>query len=150
MVGEGLHLNRHIFSLGASTLIAYIIVAGIASAVGAIILSRLLQGFELSASNEGLTQHVSITCFPLNKTVNLGDTACWHASPSSIANAAPEAAYLCVVRSLTNVSIAIFAAGGDEYPVRAYGTCMVVVYGKPIYAVVRYPSSTRVVEVKLK
>jgi len=149
MVGKGLYVNRYFFSLGVSTLIAYIIVAGIASAVGAIILSRLLQGFELSTGSEDFTQHVSVTCFPLNKTVNLWDTACWHTSLPGIANATPEAAYLCVVRSFENESITIFSAGGGEYTVRAYGTCTVVVYGNPIYAVV-HSSSTRVVEVKLK
>jgi len=150
MVVEGPHVNRYIFSLGVSTLIAYIIVAGVASAVGAIILSKLFHEFELSAGSEGFTQRVSIMCFPLNKTVNLGDTACWYASPPGIANATPEAAYLCIVRSPTNASLTIFAAGGGEYPVRAYGTCTVVVYGKPIYAVVQHASSTRVVEVKLR
>jgi len=149
MVGEGLHVKGYIFSLGVSTLIAYIIVAGIASAVGVIILSRLFQGFELSTGNEDFTQHVSITCFPFNKTVNLGDAACQHTS-LGIANATPGTVYLCVVRSLMNASIRIFVAEGDEYLVRAYGTCTTVVYGKPVYAVVQHTSSTRVVEVKLK
>jgi len=150
MVREDLHVNRYIFSLGVSTLIAYIIVAGIASAVGVIILSRLLQGFELSADNEGFVQRVSITCFQFNKTVNFGNTACQYTSPPSTANAALEAAYLCVVYSPANTSITIFVAGGGEYSVRAYGMCAVAVYGKPVYAVVQYASSIRVVEVKLK
>lgn len=150
MVGEGLHVNRYIFSLGISTLIAYIIVAGIASTVGVIILSKLFQGFELSVSNEDFTQRVSITCFQLNKTVNLGSTACWQTSPSGIANTTLGTAYLCVVYSPANTSIRIFVAGGDEYSVRAYGMCTAVVYGKPVYAVVQYASSTRVVEVKLR
>jgi len=150
MVGECLHASRYIFSLGISTLIAYIIVAGIASAVGVIILSRLFQGFELSASSEDFTHRASITCFQLNKTVNLGSTACWHTSLPGIANATPGMAYLCVVYSHVNTSITIFVAGGDEYTVRAYGTCTTVVYGKPIYAVVRYASSIRAVEVKLR
>jgi len=143
-------VNRYFFSLGASTLIAYVIVAGIASAVGAIILSRLFQELKLSASSEDFVRHVSITCFPLNKTVNLGGTACQSTSPPNTANTTPGTAYLCVVRSPTNTSIRIFVAGGDEYSVRAYGMCTVAVYSKPIYAVVRHASSTRVVEVKLK
>jgi len=152
MVGESLHVNRYIFSfsLGVSTLIAYVIVAGIASAVGAVILSRLFQEFELSAVNEDFARHVSITCFPLNKTVNLGSTACQSTSPPSTANTAPGTAYLCIVYSPANASVRIFVAGGDEYLVRAYGMCTAVVYGKPIYAVVQYALSTRVVEVKLR
>jgi len=141
--------HKHVFSLALSTLVAYIIIAALASTVGVIIAGRMLHVFSIASKDSGPEPRVSVVCFHIGKPVNLSSAACPQISGAPNASIDPSEVYLCVVYASANVSISIVTAGG-EYSARAVGTCAVAVQGRPLFTVVRTASGNRVVEVKLR
>jgi len=141
--------HKHVFSLALSTLVAYIIIAALASAVGAIVAGRMLHFFSIASKGSESEPRVSVVCFRIGKPVSLGSAACPQISGAPNTTIDPSGVYLCVVYASANVSINIVTAGG-EYPARAGGVCAVAVQGKPLFAVLHTASGSRVVEVKLR
>jgi len=141
--------HKHVFSLALSTLVAYIIIAALASAVGVIVVGRMLHFFSIASKDSESEPRVSVVCFRIGKPVSLGNTACPQVSGAPNATIDPSEVYLCVVYASANTSISIVTAGG-EYSARASSVCAVAVQGRPLFAVVRTASGSRIVEVKLR
>jgi len=141
--------HKHVFFLALSTLVAYIIVAALASAVGVIIAGRMFHAFSVVSKSSGPEPRVSVICFHIGKSVSLGSAACPQILGAPNATVDPSEVYFCVVYASANASVSIVTAGG-EYSARAGGVCAVAVQGRPLFAVLRTASGSRAVEVKLR